>query len=226
MARHTTPDRLDAEARSGARPPARPPDTKRRILTTAIRLFNELGSGQVSTVRIARELGISPGNLYYHYRNKQDIIRAIFREIMDHHEIRLAKQALRLDPTPQALAFYLQQNLLMLDEYRFFFRELPVLLHQDPVLLEAFQASRRERVQENVEIIEAMIDRGLMLPLERREREQLAELLLFCNMFLPAWIQPGGRLRQEDCRQIIDIMLLVMRRFTPRDVAEALAAPT
>ena len=55
-----------------------PPDTKTRILKTAIQLFNEKGSQQITTNHIAQEMGISPGNLYYHYQNKEEIIREIF----------------------------------------------------------------------------------------------------------------------------------------------------
>ncbi len=57
-------------------------DTKDRIARTAIGLFNERGTAAVSTNHIAEEMGISPGNLYYHYRNKEEIIRATFGRMM------------------------------------------------------------------------------------------------------------------------------------------------
>ncbi|MCP4396089.1 MAG: helix-turn-helix transcriptional regulator, partial [bacterium] len=41
--------------------------TKSRIIKTAVRLFNEQGTRAISTRHIARELGMSPGNLYYHF---------------------------------------------------------------------------------------------------------------------------------------------------------------
>ena len=51
---------------------------KERVVEAAIRLFNERGTAAVSTNHIADGAGISPGNLYYHFRNKEEIIRAIF----------------------------------------------------------------------------------------------------------------------------------------------------
>ena len=51
--------------------------TKDKIIYTAIKLFNKQGTNLVSTNHIAKEMGISPGNLYYHFRSKNDIIRSI-----------------------------------------------------------------------------------------------------------------------------------------------------
>ena len=52
-------------------------NTKGKIIATAIDLFNIHGTKAISTNHIAKEMGISPGNLYYHFRSKNDIIRSI-----------------------------------------------------------------------------------------------------------------------------------------------------
>jgi len=57
-------------------------DTKSRILDTALALFNERGTANVTTNHISEALNMSPGNLYYHFRNKAAIVREIFVRIM------------------------------------------------------------------------------------------------------------------------------------------------
>ena len=56
--------------------------TKEKILDTSIRMFNEKKASNVSTVQISADMKISPGNLYYYYSNKEEVIRCIWNERM------------------------------------------------------------------------------------------------------------------------------------------------
>ena len=120
-------------------------NTRARIIETALGLFNEHGSGEVSTNHIAEALGISPGNLYYHFRNKEEIIRAIAEQKDTRWE---ALYHLPQDraPTLADVERLVRQNFALVWDYRFFFRELSALTQRDPLLKARYQHLRRERL--------------------------------------------------------------------------------
>lgn len=107
--------------------------TRERILECALTLFNEKGVASVSTLEIATELGISPGNLYYHFHGKEPIILELFERFR-------AELAPLLDPPPGLrLAlddYWLFLNLLAehLAQYRFLFQDLGNLAGSLPKL--------------------------------------------------------------------------------------------
>ncbi len=70
--------------------------TRDRILLTSLCLFNEEGEQNVTTVDIANEMDISPGNLYYHFKGKESIIEALYAQF-DHQLSLLLHQSVN-DP--------------------------------------------------------------------------------------------------------------------------------
>ncbi|MFN1216530.1 TetR/AcrR family transcriptional regulator [Chryseobacterium kwangjuense] len=56
--------------------------TKERILSKALELFNEKGYNNITTRHIAADLDISAGNLHYHFKHSEDIIKILFSELI------------------------------------------------------------------------------------------------------------------------------------------------
>jgi AcrR family transcriptional regulator len=111
--------------------------TRRRILDESLRLFNEHGEESVTTADIATALGISPGNLYYHYRNKDQIVSELFGRLEERLDIEPrvdgdAAQAI------EDLWLYLHLMLEGIWDFRFFYRNLHGVARRDRRLRERF----------------------------------------------------------------------------------------
>lgn len=125
--------------------------TRDKIIQASIVLFNEQGERNVTTNHIAAHLAISPGNLYYHFRNKEDIILSIYEEYA---------RSLLLETLPQvstevkpldSLILYMDSVFQTTMKFRFFYSNLPVLLDKNPSLREKYvevQQSISERVSQ------------------------------------------------------------------------------
>lgn len=66
-------------------------DTRRRIMTAALRLFAQNGYEAVSVGQIAGAVGIKAPSLYKHYRSKRDIFDSII-EFIDRQDIERARE--------------------------------------------------------------------------------------------------------------------------------------
>lgn len=111
--------------------------TKQKILATALGLFNNEGEAQVSSVDIASVMGISPGNLYYHYKGKAEIITALFEDF--EVEIRQVLSAPLKDPVALADNWvYLYIIFEEIFDFRFFYRNQGEIIQRIPELRGAF----------------------------------------------------------------------------------------
>lgn len=87
--------------------------TAERILVTSLDLFNQFGEANVSSVDIAVELDISPGNLYYHFKGKEVIVAALFdmyKRKMDHIQNATLSQSLSIEDFFYVLYLLLEQG--------------------------------------------------------------------------------------------------------------------
>jgi AcrR family transcriptional regulator len=101
--------------------------TRDRIIQASIELFNEQGERNITTNHIAAHLGISPGNLYYHFRNKEDIILSIY----DEYAKKVLQMYDQVDPSEkplEAILDYMDTRFQLMSRYRFFYQNISVLL--------------------------------------------------------------------------------------------------
>ena len=157
--------------------------TSQRIVNNSLELFNQMGERAVSTNHIAAHMEISPGNLYYHFPNKQAIISVLFNE----YEA-LVLSFLRLPegrlPTVADKHFYLQQLLDAMWRYRFLYRDIEHLLHSDSELATRYRHFSQQCLKQAQAIYSGFVDAGIlnMTPL------QIESVTLNAWIILTSWI--------------------------------------
>jgi AcrR family transcriptional regulator len=167
-------------------------DTKTRILDAALGLFNERGSSVVTTNHIAEALGMSPGNLYYHFRNKAEIVRALFARVMAEWDANYALPP-GTAPSIAVMEAMLAGNFAIQGRYRFYFRDLTLLLNADPELAEAYRANRAAGVENTKILIAMFVEAGVLQPVGSDEAiDDLVQLLWLVGDFWLVFKSTGG----------------------------------
>ncbi|MFC1399220.1 TetR/AcrR family transcriptional regulator [Acinetobacter lactucae] len=135
--------------------------TKDRILQISLQLFNERGERSVTTNHIAAELGISPGNLYYHFRNKHEIIK----ELMYQYQVETLDMLSLPDDRPLTTndkINYFQVLSGQLWSYRFIHRDVYHLVESNEDFKKIYPRFAGQVMQQGQKIYQAFVDAGLM----------------------------------------------------------------
>ena len=160
----------------------KPRRTAERILEVTLDLFNRFGEPNVSTTLISAELNISPGNLYYHYPAKDELINALF----DRYEKALGELLPAAGGVSHVEDAWLFLHLLfeLIWQYRFLYRDLNDLLSRNRRLETHFQFVLKNKTS----AIEAMLD-GLGSNSElRMARHDLPSVATAMVVVLTYWL--------------------------------------
>jgi AcrR family transcriptional regulator len=192
--------------------------TRDRILNAALALFNEQGTAAVSTNHIAAAIDISPGNLYYHFRNKEDIIGALFERLFVKWD---ETYQLPTDRAPGLDDFegLIADNYQLIWDYRFAYREMAVLLHNAPDLHTQYQALRRRGYAGFEALIEAFAAAGVLArPESPQELRVLTELCWIVSEQWPVNLElRGGAFDAAGIQEGIALMRYIFRSYLISD---------
>ena len=156
-----------------------PRRTAERILETTLDLFNRFGEPNVSTTLISAELRISPGNLYYHYPAKDELINALFdRYNASLDELLGASTGVR---NVEDAWFFMHTLFELIWQYRFLYRDLNDLLSKNRRLETHFQAVLKHKTRAMRTLLDGM-QRAGALQIDSRELEPTAT-----SMVTPCW---------------------------------------
>lgn len=148
--------------------------TKNRILDTALRLFNEKGLSQVTLRTIASEMGISQGNLNYHYKKREDIIVALYFQLIEKIDARMEQsKSEKVD-----LSVLLDTSELIMTslfEYRFILLDFVQVMRENEVIKKHFLELSNRRKDEFLFLFNALEKDGVM----RKEQYKNEFLFLY-----------------------------------------------
>lgn len=167
--------------------------TKDRILFGSLELFNFHGATDVTTNDISKHLKMSPGNLYFHYKNKEQIIREIFKKLSAETievwqpETKLAKKKQKMQ-----LALFIDKNLNLYWKYRFFHREIYSLRKNDSDLAKMWKVHTKKLSVMMVMLYRQWVKSGFMIAMpSKAEMEFIGELLFVSsNGFMQFYDSP------------------------------------
>ncbi|MEY4561602.1 MAG: hypothetical protein RLZZ618_879 [Pseudomonadota bacterium] len=153
----------------------KPRRTAERILEVTLTLFNRFGEPNVSTTLISAELGISPGNLYYHYPAKDELINALF----DRYEAGLGPLLQAAEDVRNVEDAWLFFHMLfeLIWQHRFLYRDLNDLLSKNRRLEMHFQQVLANKSQAVRRVLDGL-SRGNALHIDPREAEPVATAMV------------------------------------------------
>lgn len=140
-------------------------NTRTRILETALQLFNEQGLSQVTLRTIAQALGMSQGNLNYHFKKREEIIEALYLELVAKMDANMQRTQSELNH----LKIVYEGTLTMMRcfyEYRFFMLDFVQIMREETNIRAHYIQLRELRKMQFEGLFQVLIQAGLM-----REKE-------------------------------------------------------
>ena len=185
--------------------------TRERILDTSLAMFNVQGEPNVTTNHIADELGISPGNLYYHFRNKDDIVEQLFSR----YEARIDDALLvPEDRLPNLEDIWLQLHLVFecMWAYRFLYRDLVDILARNRKLKLRFVRILTRASASAAELMRGLARAGIMRASAAEIRALAENVLLIATFWQSYNAVRGGKVEDPEIelgKGIHQVMVLI-----------------
>lgn len=136
-------------------------NTKELILKSALKLFNENGFSNVTIRMIAKEVGISSGNLNYHFKTKHQILETLYFAMIDVFDARL-EVAKSKDYDLYVLITGMRESMTIMYQYRFIWSDLYYLYNQNETIQKHHKNSIMKKLSSWKMILEKLMDAGYL----------------------------------------------------------------
>lgn len=157
--------------------------TRDKILLASLVLFNEEGEPNVTTVDIANEMDISPGNLYYHFKGKGLIIAELY-ESFDSELVDILNAPLEKALNTEDSWFYLYIVFEHLYKFRFFYQNLSDILQRDEKINKRFRRLLDKKYQATETLLTLLADKGVITLSDTDNTEICENIILVLTHWL------------------------------------------
>ena len=181
-----------------------PRRTAERILASTLELFNRFGEPNASTTMISAELNISPGNLYYHFPSKDELVNTLFDQYESQLYELLAASTDVLDV--EDAWFFLHSLFELIWQYRFLYRDVGHLLSRNRRLETHFPAILLRKRAALRQLLDTLQAKRAVSAAEDRQRDAVAASMV---VLLTYWLsyeyvlQPRSAMEPENAQDAL-----------------------
>ncbi|MFW2555897.1 TetR/AcrR family transcriptional regulator [Aliarcobacter butzleri] len=184
--------------------------SKKKIKKYALDLFNEKDTFSITTNHIALCAKISTGNLYYHYKNKEDIIIDIYEEMIEEFEsLKSFEKILNSQNPLEELSKMYDLYLDIFWDYRFLMRDSSVLLSTLPKFKEIFIQRQNLRIEQIKMLIEYFISKDIFKQMSEDEILLSAKLNWFISTYWQNFISINEVITKESFKEAKDVIFKI-----------------
>lgn len=189
-------------------------NTATRIVDASLYLFNEYGERNISTNHIANHMSISPGNLYYHFNNKDEIIIQLYKRYS--HDIYEYLSKSRLPETIEQMVKYMLGVYDVMWEYRFLFSDVNTLLNRSVELLGQHNELTRTKISPLIVKLLSQLHDLQVVEIDERGKQDLAVNIWLITKYwfdFDSSMQPNVKIMPEAKKRGVYRSLSLMRPY-------------
>ncbi len=190
--------------------------TRERILQTSLYLFNEEGESHVTTVDIANEMDISPGNLYYHFKGKEIIIEALY-ERFDEQMAEVLSAPIQKDTALEIRDYWFYLYVVFEDiyNYRFLYYNLTDIMQRYEKIRKRFARLLRMKTTTARSLCEAMVEADALTVSSDAELDALVNQIVMTVIYWINFNALNGKPLDNDAVLMHQGVYQVMSLMTP-----------